>query len=193
MDPQAAAALLEDLADRALRSEFEPVVCLEAPEAAEVPASLRRADGRSVYQRHGGVRYATRAQLGMEERMLAQASAERRAAADPRGSRASARRGPGAAGARAGRPRARRATTRSTRTMQQTGSGLREDQAAAAMSVLSDGRRVSVINAPAGSGKTRVLAALGQGLAGGRAGPGDRRDAVAVGAQHPGGRRRRVL
>ena len=74
-DPAAAAALLEDLADRALRSEFEPVLCLEAPEPVEVPASLLRADGRSVYQRHGGTRYATRAQLAMEERMLAQASA----------------------------------------------------------------------------------------------------------------------
>ena len=31
MDPAEAAALLEDLADRALRSEFEPVACLEAP------------------------------------------------------------------------------------------------------------------------------------------------------------------
>ena len=39
MDPAAAAALLEDLADRALRSEFEPVACLEAPEPAEVPRS----------------------------------------------------------------------------------------------------------------------------------------------------------
>ena len=36
-DPAAAAALLEDLADRALRSEFEPVLCLEAPEPVEVP------------------------------------------------------------------------------------------------------------------------------------------------------------
>src|SRR5256886_7407112 len=39
-----------------------------------------------------------------------------------------------------------------------TGSGLREDQAAAALAVLADGRLVSVINAPAGAGKTRVLA-----------------------------------
>ena len=76
LDPAAAAALLEDLADRALRSEFEPVVCLEAPELAEVPRSLLRADGRSVYQRHGGTRYATRAQLAMEERMLTQARAD---------------------------------------------------------------------------------------------------------------------
>ena len=39
-----------------------------------------------------------------------------------------------------------------------TGSGLREDQAAATLAVLADGQLVSVINAPAGSGKTRVLA-----------------------------------
>ena len=32
MDPAAAAALLEEVADRALASEFEPVACLEAPE-----------------------------------------------------------------------------------------------------------------------------------------------------------------
>ena len=79
-DPAAAAALLEDLADRALRSEFEPVICLEAPELVDVPRSLLRADGRSVYQRHGGIRYATRAQLVMEERMLTQASADTRRA-----------------------------------------------------------------------------------------------------------------
>src|SRR5438132_8491142 len=75
MHPAAAAALLEDLADRALRSQFEPVACLEAPEPAEVPRSLLRADGRSIYQRHGGTRYATHAQLTLEERMLALARA----------------------------------------------------------------------------------------------------------------------
>ena len=85
-DPAAAAALLEDLADRTLRSEFEPVVCLEAPDPAEVPRSLLRADGRSVYRRHGGTRYATRAQLSMEERMAAQAHA----GAAPRMTRADA-------------------------------------------------------------------------------------------------------
>src|SRR5207248_4994685 len=72
-NPGQAAALLEDLADRALRSEFEPVTCLEAPEPADVPRSLLRADGRSVYQRHGGTRYTTRAQLAMEDRMTTQA------------------------------------------------------------------------------------------------------------------------
>src|SRR6266487_3341831 len=92
----AAAALLEDLADRALRSEFEPVLCLEAPEAVQVPRSLLRADGRSAYQRHGGVRYATRAQLAMEERMLAQAGAD----GAPRMTRAGAARALGADPAR---------------------------------------------------------------------------------------------
>ena len=88
LDPAAAAALLEEVADRALASEFEPVACLEAPEPAEVPASLRRADGRSVYQRHGGVRFATHAQLTMEQRMLALA----RASGAPRLDRAQAAR-----------------------------------------------------------------------------------------------------
>jgi hypothetical protein len=92
MDPVAAAALLEHLADRALRSEFEPVACLEAPEPAEALASLLRADGRSVYQRHGGVRYATHAQLTMEQRMLSLA----RASGAPRMDRADAARALGA-------------------------------------------------------------------------------------------------
>jgi hypothetical protein len=42
---------------------------------------------------------------------------------------------------------------------------LRADQAAAALSVLTDGKRVSVINAPAGSGKTWVLIAAGRAWA----------------------------
>jgi len=166
MDPAAAAALLEDLAGRALRSEFEPVVCLEAPEAVEVPASLLRADGRSVYQRHGGTRYATRAQLAMEERMLAQA----RATGAPRLDRAQAAHALGADPARLEDALAGRAAAQDERTHDahserandtagdRARSGLRVDQAAAALAALTDGRRVSVINAPAGSGKTRVLA-----------------------------------
>ena len=54
--------------------------------------------------------------------------------------------------------RTRWPAARTTRTRRARGSGLREDQAAAAWSALTDGRRVSVLNAPAGSGKTRVLA-----------------------------------
>ena len=188
-DPAAAAALLEDLADRALRSEFEPVACLEAPEPAEVPRSLLRADGRSIYQRHGGVRYATHAQLTLEERMLALA----RAAGAPRMTRADAARALGAdlaqlEAALAGRARAAAQDAPGPRTR----TGLREDQAAAALSVLTDGRRVSVINAPAGSGKTWVLAAAGQAWAAAGLGRVDRHHPVPVGPQHPGRRGPRV-
>jgi hypothetical protein len=41
-DPARAAALLEETADRILRSEFDPVVCLEAPEPAGVPRAYAR-------------------------------------------------------------------------------------------------------------------------------------------------------
>jgi hypothetical protein len=161
MHPAAAAALLEDLAGRALRSEFEPVACLEAPEPAEVPRSLLRADGRSIYQRHGGTRYATHAQLTLEERMLALA----RATGAPRMDRAHAARALGADLAQLGAALAGRAHDTPDARGARTRTGLREDQAAAALSVLTDGRRVSVINAPAGSGKTWVLAAAGQAWA----------------------------
>ena len=155
MEPTAAAALLEDLADRTLRSEFEPVLCLEAPETVQAPSSLLRADGRSVYQRHGGVRYATRAQLAMEERMLVQA----RAAGAPRLTRADAARALGVDPARL--EHALDGSARDTPN-ERTASRLREDQASAVLSVLTDGKRVSVINAPAGSGKTHVLAETGR-------------------------------
>ena len=152
-DPAAAAALLEELADRALRGEFDPVICLEAPEIAAVPSGLLRADGRSVYRRHGGTRYATGAQLAMEERMTAQAQGPA-----PRMTReAAARALAGRAGAEQDAPR--------------TGSGLRADQAAAALALLSDGRRVSVLDAPAGSGKTRVLAEIARVWAAAGLGP----------------------
>jgi conjugative relaxase-like TrwC/TraI family protein len=150
MDPAAAAARLEDLADRALSSEFEPVVCLEAPEAVQVPRSLLRADGRSVYQRHGGVKYAARVQLAMEEQMVVQA----RESGAPAMAREHAARLLGVGVTQLEAALGRRAHDTQG---QSTQTGLREDQAAAALSVLTDGKRVSVINAPAGSGKTRVL------------------------------------
>jgi hypothetical protein len=144
-----AAALLEDLADSALRSEFEPVVCLEAPEAVQVPRSLLRADGRGIYQRHCGVRYATCAQLAMEECLVAQAGA----AAAPCLTRAGAARGLSAELARLEDALAGRGQEIQDHHPERT--GLTADQAAAVLSVLTDGKRVSVINAPAGSGKTR--------------------------------------
>ncbi len=132
------------------------MLCLEAPDPVDLPGDLVRADGRSVYRRHGGVRYATRAQLSMEEAMVAQAQA----AAAPRMTRAAAAAALGADLARLERALAAGAGDAESDADAGTGSGLREDQAAAALSVLTDGRRVSVINAPAGAGKTRVLAEI---------------------------------
>jgi conjugative relaxase-like TrwC/TraI family protein len=154
--PAAATALLEDLAGRALRSEFESVICLDAPEPVEVPTNLLRADGRSIYQRHGGTRYATRAQLAMENRMLTHASAT----GAPRMARAQAAHALGADLTQLENALTGRAHDTREAPDQHTGSGLRQDQAAAALAVLADGRLVSVINAPAGSGKTRVLAEI---------------------------------
>ena len=47
-EPVGQAALVEEVAGRALAGGFGPVACLEAPEPIPVPVSLRRADGRSV-------------------------------------------------------------------------------------------------------------------------------------------------
>ena len=103
-----------------------------------------------------GTRYATRAQLAMEERMVAQAGA----GGAPRVIRAQAAQALGADPARLEDALCARAHAREAQDARdaRTGSGLREDQAAAALAVLADGQLVSVINAPAGSGKTRVLA-----------------------------------
>jgi hypothetical protein len=178
MDPAAAAALLEELADRVLASEFEPVACLEAPELVEVPASLLRADGRSVYQRHGGTRYATRAQLAMEERMVAQASASEA----PRVSRAEAAHALGAARGRAGRPRAGRARCAGSAHGQWAarGPGRRRPGRVDRWPARFGDQRAGRVREDPGAGRGR--ADLGRG----RAWPGDRHHAVPVRPQHSG-------
>ena len=185
-DPAAAAALLEDLADRALRSEFEPVLCLEAPEPAEVPRSLLRADGRSVYQRHGGVRYATRAQLAMEERMVARASA----GDAPRMTRAEAAQALGADLDRLERALEGRATD--ARQPAHWNGAARGSGRSGAVGPdrrpagVGDQRARRVRQNPCGVGDRKAVG-------GGRARPGCRDHRVPVGAQHPGRRGRRVL
>ena len=80
-DPAAAAALLEDLADRALASEFEPVTCLEAPEPAEVPRELAargRAQRLPAARRHP-VRHARAAGHGRTHGRAGRARTARRA------------------------------------------------------------------------------------------------------------------
>ena len=181
MDPAAAAALLEDLADRALASEFEPVACLEAPEPVNVPRSLLRADGRSVYRRHGGVRFATHAQLSMEQRMLALA----RDGGAPRLDRAQAARALGAdlaqLEARAGRPRAGCAGCAYADGAAH-GSGRGRAVGADRRAARVGDQRACWFGQDVGAGRGRP------GLGCGRARPGGRDHAVSVGPQHPGRR-----
>jgi conjugative relaxase-like TrwC/TraI family protein len=154
MSPEEARELLLGLAEEALSGRTGQVVCLEAPEWPPLPASLRRElDGRSVYSRPGVARYATAAQLSMEERLVAHAQthgaprlpgelAARRLGADPALLEAELR-------GRAHDAREHAAPR-----------GLRLDQAAAVWHVLTSPRTVEVITGPAGTGKTRVLAAI---------------------------------
>ena len=141
------------LADEALSGRVGDVVSLEAPEWPPVPIALRRElDGRSVYTRPGTARYVTRAQLSMEDQLVAQA--QRQGA--PRLPRELAARRLGTDPALLEtqlRDCAHNVRSRGTP------GGLRLDQAAAIWHVLTSDRTVEVITGPAGTGKTRVLAA----------------------------------
>ena len=65
---------LETLAARAIGGAAgEQVELLSAPEWPRVPDGLRRADGESVFRPHGAERYASQAQLTLEEQLLAHA------------------------------------------------------------------------------------------------------------------------
>jgi hypothetical protein len=155
-------SLLDQLTDQALAGGHG-VVSLEAPELAETPQALRRADGRSIYSPHDRALYTTRPQLDAEEQVLAAAGQDGGPAADPDaaaaalgGTRAElsglpGRSRPGAApvpafGARpAGRSWA---------------DGLRDDQAAAVYGILTSGRPADVLVGPAGTGKSRTMGTL---------------------------------
>jgi conjugative relaxase-like TrwC/TraI family protein len=144
----ASPALLAELADRCLAGEFEPVACLEAPQFPRPPDDLLRADGRSVYQPHGGTMYALAAQLDLEEQLAATAAAR---GAPRLSAEASAR----FLGADAEQLRADlRESAHSDALRAPVGCGLTRAQAAAAHHAMTDPCRVSVILAPAGSGKT---------------------------------------
>jgi conjugative relaxase-like TrwC/TraI family protein len=152
MSPEEAQELLLALAEEALSGRTGDVLCLEAPEWPPLPASLRRElDGRSVYMRPGTARYATTAQLSMEEQLVAHA--QTRGAPRLPSEMAARRLGADAALLEAqlrGRARATRGNAAPR--------GLRLDQAAAVWHVLTSPRTVEVITGPAGTGKTRVLA-----------------------------------
>ena len=111
-----------------------------------------------MYTRPGTARYATAAQLSAEERLVAQAQTQ----GAPRLPRELAARRLGADAALLEaqlRERAQDAHAGHAR-------GLRLDQAAAVWHVLTSARTVEVITGPAGTGKTRVLAAAARAWGG---------------------------
>jgi hypothetical protein len=159
MTPAAAQTLLLGLADEALSGDIEEVVSLDAPEWPPLPDTLRRAlDGRSVYTRPGTTHYATAAQIAVEEQLVAQAQAQDAPRLPPE--LAAQRLGADAALLEAQlREGARDAREHITQR------GLRLDQAAAVYHVLTSSRTAEVIVGPAGTGKTRALAAASQAWA----------------------------
>jgi len=146
MSPEQAQELLLGLAEEALSGRTGEVVCLEAPEWPPLPASLRRQlDGCSIYSRPGVARYATTAQLTLEECLVARAQAQRA----PRlpGELAARRLGTSAALLEAElRGRAHDARGHCAPR------GMRLDQAAAVWHVFTSPRTVEVITGPVGHG-----------------------------------------
>jgi len=143
--------VLETLAERALAGDAgERVALLSAPEWPVVPPSLRRpGDGESMSRPHGAERYASQAQLGLEEQLLAQAQVSAAPHLDPD----EATRLLGAARDRLD-ARLRPETPAAAAGPEVTGSGLRMDQAAAAYFILTSPRRAEVLVGPPGTGKT---------------------------------------
>jgi AAA domain/TrwC relaxase len=151
LPPAEAVALLHDLTDRAIASETEQVVCLDAPEWPPLPGYLvRDLDGRSIYTRPGNTKYATHVQLSREEQLTAAAA---QGGAPHLAAEVCARElGAGAEALEAA------LHTRAQDASQEAGCGLRMDQAASLYHALTSDQTMSLVVGPAGSGKTRVLA-----------------------------------
>jgi conjugative relaxase-like TrwC/TraI family protein len=151
MNPQQAADLLPRLTAEAIASGM--VSALEPPDWLDVPESLRRADGESVYQPHRAVRFATDAQLRMETRITEAAAGRGAPRADP--DQVAQLLGADRAALEA---QLEPGTPADVHTV--TGSGLLLSQAAAAFAILTSDQRIDVLVGPAGTGKSRTIAAI---------------------------------
>ena len=186
-------ALLEELTSQALRPGGPgETVLLTAPEMVPVPAAYRRADGLSLWRRHGAEIYTTRAMLDTETRLL-------RAAAQNGAPRIAPDRAAALLGADRARIEARlwrehghpgAADAPGGGEPPLSDAGLADDQAQAAYGVLTSGRAIDILVGPAGTGKTRTVARLARAWRDAGRGPGDRADHVHERRAHP--RRRRT-
>ena len=155
MDDDDAGGLLPALTDRVLAGEVGRVVMLSAPEWPAAPASLRRKDGESVFAAHQAQRYATEAQISMEEQISD--AAAHRGAGVPRIAPADAAQLLGAAQAQL-QAQLDHDVPADVTTL--TGTGVHVDQAAAAYRLITSDRRVEVMVGAAGTGKTRTVSVM---------------------------------
>ena len=152
LGPAATVQLLHDMTEEILAGKYQPVTSLDADEIVAVPAELRRADGKSVYQRHAGATYATTAQLTIEQQLLADAGMER----EPLIERELAAQLLGSDAATLETQAQQRPDAGSDA---RTRTGLRFDQAAAMHAALTDPKTFTLLTGPPGSGKTFALVA----------------------------------
>jgi conjugative relaxase-like TrwC/TraI family protein len=159
LPPEEAARLIEDLAERALAGEAGPVVCLDAPEWPEPPPDLiRDLDGRSVYTRPGASRHAAHVQLSREEQLVRRAQhvgapcLSREAAAQFLGVDA------------ADLDAWLREPAYAEELHEMLPCGLSRAQGAVAFEALTSIRRVVVVTAAAGTGKTTLAGVIARGF-----------------------------
>ena len=133
-------AKIADLLDHLTEAALELAVALDAERPAErvLPDELRLDDGRSAYEAPGARLYATPEHVHTE-RLLAQATTDRRVAALDRGM-----------------------ARRVVEGLRDVGVELGLDQAAAVRGVLTSGAPVESLVGPAGTGKSFVVGVLAQ-------------------------------
>ena len=158
--------LLEELTARAVAPGGPcGAVLLTAPDMVPVPTTYRRADGLSLWRRHGAEVYTTRDQLDTEARLLCAAAQTGAPSIAP--DRAARELG-------ADRARLEARLWREHRPQGATGAdpaldgaaaplssaALSDDQAQAAYGILTSGRAIDILVGAAGTGKTRTVAVL---------------------------------
>jgi conjugative relaxase-like TrwC/TraI family protein len=157
-------ALLEELADRAAQPGGPcGILRLTAPQTVPVPGAYQRADGLSLWRRHGADLFTTRGQLDTEARLLrAAARAGAPALAPDHAARAL-----GANRARVEHALWREHAPPGAGKLAQEGAseplsrgGLTDDQVQAAHGILTSGRAIDILVGPAGTGKTRIVAVI---------------------------------
>ncbi|MFG1898707.1 MobF family relaxase [Micromonospora zamorensis] len=139
LEPGEVATLAEQLADQALADDGLVVPVTGRQVTTDVPDELRVSNGRSSYAAPGGVRYATRDHVVAEQAL--------RRAAVQRGAHALSV-----------------AAVDDWLECDEVGQMLGPDQAAAVKGLLTSGARVSVMSAPAGTGKSFTVGALAKAL-----------------------------